>query len=47
MNTTTFNEQTKDYLIGLRIIEVGDNYIVLDNGLRIYIEESEIEMTNR
>lgn len=47
MNTITFNQETKEYLIGLRIIEVGDNYIVLDNGLRIYIEESEIEMVNR
>ena len=47
MYTTSFTNDTKEYLIGMKIVEVGDNYIVLDNGIRIYIEESEIEMVNQ
>jgi protein transport protein SEC61 subunit alpha len=33
-------------LAGAKIIEVGDNWIKLDNGCVIYLEESEIEMLN-
>lgn len=46
MNTTTLNEKAKDSLIGREIIAVGDNYLVLDNGCRIYLDESEIESLN-
>jgi hypothetical protein len=46
MITIKFTEETKEYLIGRMIINVGDNYIVLDNGCRIYLDESEIQNLN-
>lgn len=46
MQTKSFTSETKECLIGMKIVEVGDNYIVFDNGLRIYIEENEIELVN-
>lgn len=46
MSTSKLTQATKDGLIGRRIHDVGENYIVLDNGLRIYLEDSEIEHLN-
>jgi len=42
----TFNEATAKALIGKTIIDVQSNYIKLDNGLCIYLEDSEIEILN-
>jgi len=44
MNKLT--EQAKQMLTGRRIHEVGDDYITLDNGHRIYLTEEEIESLN-
>ncbi len=46
MNVHEFTPPTKDYLTGKKIIEVGKNYIKLDSGLCIYVEDSEIEHLN-
>ena len=46
MTTIKLSEETRQNLIGKKIIEVGDNWIKLDNGCVIYLEESEIEMLN-
>jgi len=46
MNTIIFLEETKQSLIGKKIITVGDDYIELDNGCRIYISEDEINFLN-
>ena len=46
MTTTTITQETAEFLIGKKIIEVGTNYIKLDSGLRIYLDESEIEDLN-
>jgi hypothetical protein len=46
MNVTKLSEEAKNSLIGREIISVGDNYLVLDNGCRIYLDESEIESLN-
>jgi kynurenine formamidase len=46
MTTTTITQETAEFLVGKKIIEVGTNYIKLDNGLRIYLDESEIEDLN-
>lgn len=46
MTSATFSQEAIDSLIGKAIIDIGSNYVVLDNGIRIYIEESEIEMLN-
>lgn len=46
MENTFFSEEVKKQLTGKKIHDVGDNYIVLDNGCRLYISESEIELLN-
>lgn len=46
MITIKFTEEAKESLIGRKIIDIGDNYIVLDNGCRIYLDESEIQNLN-
>ncbi len=46
MTTIKISEEAKQGLIGKKIIEVGYNWIKLDNGCIIYLEESEIEMLN-
>jgi hypothetical protein len=37
-------DEVRQSLINKRIISVGDDYIELTNGLRIYLDENEIEM---
>lgn len=34
--------ESSEYLVGKKIIEANNNYIVLDNGLRIHLEDDEI-----
>ena len=46
MTTKSFSEETKEYLIGKTIVSVSDNYIVLSDGCRIYIEDAEIDFLN-
>ena len=46
MENTFFSEEVKKDLTGRKIHEVGDNYIVLDNGCRLYLAEDEIEFLN-
>lgn len=46
MNNVTLSQETAEMLIGKKIIDVGHRYIVLDNGCRIYLDDSEIEMLN-
>ncbi len=46
MNTQVFTPESSEYLVGKKIIEVKDNYITIDNGLRIYLDDSEIEHLN-
>jgi hypothetical protein len=46
MQVEKISLETKDYLVGKKIVDVGDHYIVLDNGLRIYLDDAEIEHIN-
>lgn len=43
MKIYKLSKETKKGLIGKRIIDCGDDYITLDDGCRIYLDESEIE----
>ena len=43
MDTIRLSKETKRGLIGKKIIDCGDNYIKLDNGCCIYLDESEID----
>jgi hypothetical protein len=47
MTKVIFTQATAQSLVGKTIIEVGLNYIRLDNGLRIYLESSEIDDLNQ
>jgi hypothetical protein len=44
MDTVKLSDKAKLELVGKKITVVGDNYIMLDNGCRIYIDEDEINM---
>ena len=46
MTKATFTQETAEHLVGKAIIEVGKNYIKLDNGLCIYLDEDEINHLN-
>ena len=46
MNTTSLKQSTIEALIGKKIIDAENNWIKLDNGLKVYLEDSEIEMLN-
>lgn len=46
MTKTTISQETAESLIGKKVIEVGHNYIKLDNGLCIYLDEFEIDHLN-
>lgn len=45
--TLKLSDDTKKDLKYRAIVEIGDDYIVLDNGCRIYLDESEITMLNQ
>ena len=44
MKTIKVSKETKKSLLGLKITNVGDDYIELEGGIRVYIDEAEIEM---
>jgi hypothetical protein len=46
MTTQKLTADTIDRLIGRTIHSAGDNWIQLDNGIRIYLDDSEIEHLN-
>jgi hypothetical protein len=46
MTTAKLSAESIDMLIGRTIYSAGDNWIKLDNGLVIYLEDSEIEHIN-
>lgn len=43
MKTIKLSNEGKESLIGKRIIDAGDDYIKLDNGLCVYLSEDEID----
>ena len=43
MKNIRLSKETKKSLIGKEIVGCGDDYITLDNGCRIYLDESEID----
>jgi hypothetical protein len=46
MTTQKLNADTINMLIGRTIKEASENWIQLDNGIRIYLDDSEIESLN-
>lgn len=46
MTTAKLTAEAIDMLVGRTIYSAGDNWIKLDNGLVIYLEDSEIENIN-
>jgi len=46
MTKTTITQEAAEWLVGKKVFEVGPNYIKLDNGLCIYLDEQEIDHLN-
>jgi hypothetical protein len=46
MTTQKLTAEAIDMLVGRTIYSAGDNWIKLDNGLVIYLDESEIDNLN-
>ena len=46
MTTQKLSADTINSLIGRTIHSAGNNWIQLDNGLKIYLEDSEVEHLN-
>jgi hypothetical protein len=46
MTTAKLSAESINMLVGRTIHSAGDNWIQLDNGLKIYLEDSEIESLN-
>lgn len=46
MINTSITPWTAEWLLGKKIFEVGPNYIKLENGLCIYLDEQEIDHLN-
>jgi hypothetical protein len=46
MTTAKLSAESIEMLVGRTIYSAGDNWIKLDNGLVIYLEDSEIEHIN-
>jgi hypothetical protein len=44
MNTIRLSKETKKSLLGRKVTLVGDDYIELEGGCKVYLDESEIEM---
>ena len=44
--TKKISDETKNGIVGKTIVKVGDNWIQLDNGLRIYLDEDEVNHIN-
>ena len=46
MTTAKLSAESIDMLVGRTIYSAGDNWIKLDNGIVIYLEDSEVESLN-
>ena len=46
MTTAKLNEATIEMLVGRTIYSASDNWIKLDNGLVIYLDDNEVEHLN-
>jgi hypothetical protein len=46
MTTAKLSADAIDMLVGRTILSAGDNWIKLDNGLVIYLDDSEVEHLN-
>jgi hypothetical protein len=46
MTSSKLNETAIESLIGRKIFSAGDNWIKLDNGCIIYLDDSEIDVLN-
>ncbi len=46
MTSAKLNEAAIESLLGRTIFSVGENWIKLDNGLIIYLDDSEIDVLN-
>lgn len=46
MTKTSISQEAAEWLVGKKVFEVGPNYIKLDNGLCIYLDEQEIDHLN-
>jgi hypothetical protein len=46
MTTAKLTAEAIEMLVGRTIYSAGDNWIKLDNGLVIYLEDSEVEHLN-
>jgi hypothetical protein len=46
MTTQKLSEETKEMLVGLTIHSVGDNWIKLNNGIVIYLDDKEVDSLN-
>jgi hypothetical protein len=46
MTTAKLSAEAIEMLVGRTIYSAGDNWIKLDNGLVIYLEDSEVENLN-
>lgn len=46
MTTENFTKETSESLVGKTIIRAESNYIQLDNGLQIYLDDDEVEHLN-
>lgn len=46
MTTQQFTKETAESLVGKTIIRVEYNFIELDNGLCIYVDDAEVEHLN-
>lgn len=46
MTTQQLTKETAEWLVGKTIIRVESNFIQLDNGLQIYLDDEEVEYLN-
>lgn len=46
MTKEVFTKETAELLVGKTIIRVDSNFIQLDNGLQIYLDDEEVEHLN-
>jgi hypothetical protein len=44
MKKIRLSKETKQNLLGLKVSNVGDDYIELEGGIKVYIDEAEIEV---
>ena len=46
MTTAKLSAEAKEILVGRTIVNAGDNWIKLDNGIVIYLDDNEVESLN-